>query len=168
MSLDPAPDINEDVGIEIARVFEELHISIGAAELEEFVHLDDENNEEYAAIMREAVEEMMDSTIVETVMDDGDDDDVGDDDDDDEDDEDDNNQLNNCYTVSGSGVVFNGFAPLYKQVLDIEEQLLCSEVQDGADEKFDDLMNSFESFASNIQAISLQVKCKNQQVSSDS
>ena len=160
MSLDPAPDINDDVGVEIARVFEELHISIGSAELEEFVHIDDENNEEYVAVMKEAVEEMMDDHDI--------DDNVGDDDDDDEDDEDDNNQLNNCYTVSGSGVVFNGFAPLYKQVLDIEEQLLCSEVQDGADEKFDDLMNSFESFASNIQAISLQVKCKNQQVSSDS
>ena len=89
-------------------------------------------------------------------------------DNDDEDDKDDNNQLNNRYTVSASGVVFNGFAPLYKQVLDIDEQLLCSEVQDGADEKFDDFMNSFESFASNIQVISLQVKCKNQQVSSDS
>ena len=53
-------------------------------------------------------------------------------------------------------------------MLDIEEQLLCSEVQDEANEKFDNLMNSFESFASTIQAISLQVKCKNQQVSSDS
>ena len=116
--------------------------------------------------MKEAVEEMMDSTIVETVMDDGDDDD--DDNDDDNDEAHDNNQLNNHYAVSGSGVAFNGFPFIYNQVLDIEEQLLCCEAQDEADEQFDDLMNSFESFARKIQEISLQVKCKNQQVSSDS
>ena len=89
---------------------------------------------------------MMDSMkIVETVMEYDDDDDV-------------NNHDANA--VSESGVVFHGFEFLFKQVLDIEDQLLCSEVQDEADEKFDDLKKSFESFQSKIRALSLQVKRK--------
>jgi hypothetical protein len=35
---------------------------------------------------------------------------------------------------------------LYKQILDIEDQLLCSNVQTKAEEAFDDLKKSFEEF----------------------
>jgi hypothetical protein len=43
----------------------------------------------------------------------------------------------------GNGVIFQGFDSLYKQVLDIED---CPEVQVEAEETFDDLKKSFESF----------------------
>jgi hypothetical protein len=49
-----------------------------------------------------------------------------------------------------NGVMFQGFDSLYKQVLDIEDQLLCLEVQAQAEETFDDLKKSFESFQSKI------------------
>jgi hypothetical protein len=34
----------------------------------------------------------------------------------------------------GNTIVFNGFESLYKQVVDIEDQLLCSKVQEEAEE----------------------------------
>ncbi len=43
-------------------------------------------------------------------------------------------------------IIFQGFNSLYKQVLDIEDQLLYLEVQTKAEETFDDLKKSFESF----------------------
>jgi len=43
-------------------------------------------------------------------------------------------------------VIFQGFDSLYKQVFNIEDQLLCLEVQAEAEETLDDLKNLFESF----------------------
>jgi hypothetical protein len=50
----------------------------------------------------------------------------------------------------GNTVVFKGFESLYKQVVDIEDQLLCSEVRKEVEETFDDLIKSFESFQSKV------------------
>ncbi len=47
-------------------------------------------------------------------------------------------------------VIFQGFDSLYKQVLNIEDQLLCPKVQVKAKETFDELKKSFESFQSKI------------------
>ena len=47
-----------------------------------------------------------------------------------------------------------------KQVLDIEDQLLYPEVQAEAEQTFNDLKKSFESFQSKIRAVSLKAKCK--------
>jgi hypothetical protein len=49
-----------------------------------------------------------------------------------------------------NGVIFQGFDFLYKRVFDIENQLLCPEVQAEVEETFDDLKKSFESFQSKI------------------
>jgi len=57
-------------------------------------------------------------------------------------------------------VIFQSFYSLYKQVLNIEDQLLCLEVQVEAEETFDDLKKSFESFQSKIQTINLKAKRK--------
>ncbi len=57
-------------------------------------------------------------------------------------------------------VIFQGFDSLYKQVFNIEDQLLCLEVQVEAEETFDDLKNSFESFQSKIRMVSLKAKRK--------
>ena len=47
----------------------------------------------------------------------------------------------------GNEVIFHSFDSLYKHVLDIEDQLLCPEVQVEAEETFDKLKKSFESFS---------------------
>jgi hypothetical protein len=69
--------------------------------------------------------------------------------------------------VSGSGlgniVVFKGFESLYKQVVDIEDQLFCFEVQEEAKETFDDLRKLFESFQSKVRDVTLKAKRKNLQ-----
>jgi hypothetical protein len=59
-----------------------------------------------------------------------------------------------------NGVIFQGFDSLFKQVLDIKDQLLCPKVQAEAEETFDDLKNLFESFQSKIRAIGLKAKRK--------
>jgi hypothetical protein len=43
-------------------------------------------------------------------------------------------------------VIFHGFDSLYEQVLNIKDQLLCPKVQTEAEQTFDDLKKSFESF----------------------
>jgi hypothetical protein len=57
-------------------------------------------------------------------------------------------------------VIFQGFASLYKQVLNIEDHLLYLEVQVEAEETFDDLKKSFESFQSKIRMVGLKAKRK--------
>ncbi len=57
-------------------------------------------------------------------------------------------------------VIFQGFDSLYKQVLNIEDQLLYLEVQAETEETFDDLKKSFESFQSKIRTIDLKAKRK--------
>jgi hypothetical protein len=47
-------------------------------------------------------------------------------------------------------VEFHGFEYLYKQIIDIEDQLLCSNVQTEAKEGFDDLKKSFEEFQAKV------------------
>ena len=44
-------------------------------------------------------------------------------------------------------VIFHIFDSLYKHVLDIEDQLLCPEVQVEAEETFDKLKKLFETFS---------------------
>ncbi len=63
----------------------------------------------------------------------------------------------------GNTVVFKGFESLYKQVVDIEDQLFCSKVQEEAEETFYDLRKFFESFQSKVQVVTLKAKCKNLQ-----
>ncbi len=60
-------------------------------------------------------------------------------------------------------VEFNGFESLYKQILDIEDQLLCSNVQTKAKETFDDLKKSFEEFQAKVQAVVFKAKHKKNQ-----
>jgi hypothetical protein len=57
-------------------------------------------------------------------------------------------------------VIFQVFNSLYKQVLNIEDQLLYIEVQTEAKETFDDLKKSFESFQSKIRMVDLTTKRK--------
>ena len=57
-------------------------------------------------------------------------------------------------------VIFWGFDSLYKHVLDIEDHIPSPKVQAKAEETFDDLKKSFESFKSKIRSVSLKAKRK--------
>jgi hypothetical protein len=63
----------------------------------------------------------------------------------------------------GNTVVFKGFESLYKQVVDIEDQLLYFEVREEAEETFNDLKKLFESFQSKVRVVTLKAKRKNLQ-----
>ncbi len=140
----------EDLGTEITQAIATLNLSVGQDELEKFVHVDDENSEEFAAAILEDVEELLETMkIVEENLDDDNDDDI----------------LTSQASNSGLGntVVFKGFESLYKQVVDIEDQLLCFEVREEAKETFDDFRKLFESFQSKVRAVTLKTKRKNLQ-----
>jgi len=129
---------------EFSKAMESLNLSINPSELEEFVHIDDEDNEEYATIVLEDVEELLETMkIIEMAMDD--DGDVN---------------IQKLNVGLENEVIFQGFDSLYKQVLDIEDQLLCLEVQIKAEETFDDLKKLFESFQSKIRTVGLKAKRK--------
>jgi hypothetical protein len=87
-------------------------------------------NKEYATAMLEDVEELLESMKINEAR---------------LDEDSDVNQLEQI-VESHDRVEFHGFESLYKQILDIEDQLLCSNVQTEAEEAFDDLKKSFEEF----------------------
>jgi len=96
----------EDLGTKVAQAIAALNLYVGQDELEEFVHVDNENNEEFAAVVLEDVEELLETMkIVEENLDD--DDDI----------------LTSQASDSGLGntVVFKGFESFYKQVANIED-----------------------------------------------
>lgn len=59
-----------------------------------------------------------------------------------------------------NAVIIQDFASLYQQVLDIEDQLLCLELQTEAYETFDELRKSCESFQGKIRTVGLKAKRK--------
>ena len=55
---------------------------------------------------------------------------------------------------------FKGFEALHNIVLDIDDQLLCSDVQTEAEQMYGELWQSFETFPQNINKLTLYVKLK--------
>jgi len=133
MNLKPEPGAeseNNVIATELAQTIESLNLSINQSELEKFVHIDDESNEEYVAAVLEDVEELLELMKINEARFDED------------------NDVNQPEQIvkSQDRVEFHGFESLYKQILDIEDQLLCSNVQTEAEEAFDDLKKLFEEF----------------------
>ncbi len=147
INLEPELEASNEVDnlcTEFSKAMEFLNLSVNPSELEEFVHIDNEDNEEYATVVLEDVEKLLEMMkIVETVMDD---------------DGDVNTQELNVGLENK--VIFQGFDYLYKQVFDIEDQLLCPDVQTEAEETFDDLKKLFESLQSKIRTVGLKAKHK--------
>jgi len=127
----------KDLGTEVAQAIATLNLFVGQDELEEFVHVDDENSEEFVVAILEDVEELLETMkIAEENLDDDNDDDIL------------TSQVS--YLGLGNTVVFKGFEPFYKQVVDIEDQLLCFEVREEGKETFYDLRKLFESFQNKV------------------
>jgi len=150
MNLEPEPwaeSENNIISIELAQTIESLNLSINQSKLEEFVHIDDESNEVYVVAVFEDVKELLESMkINEAGLD-----------------EDSDVNQPEQIVESQDRVEFHGFESLYKQILDIEEQLLCSNVQTEAEEAFDNLKKSFEEFQAKVQAIVLKGRRKKNQ-----
>jgi hypothetical protein len=147
MNLEPEPRAeskNNVIATKLTQTIESLNLSINQSELEEFVHINDESNEKYVIAVLEDVEKLLESMkINETGLD-----------------EDSDVNQPKQIVESHDRVEFHGFESLYKQILDIEDQLLYSNVQIEAKEVFDDLKTSFEEFQAKVRAIVLKAKCK--------
>jgi hypothetical protein len=98
----------DNLCIKFSKAMESLNLFVNPSELEEFIHIDDEDNEEYATIVLEDVEELLETMkMIKMAM---------------EDDGDVNTQELNVGLENG--VIFQSFNSIFKQVLDIEDQLL--------------------------------------------
>jgi len=147
MNLESEPGVeseNNVIATELTQTIKSLNLSINQLELVEFVHINDESNEEYAAVVLEDVEELLESMKINEA---GLDEDI------------DVNQPEQI-VESQDRVEFHGFESLYKQILDIEDQLLCSNVQTEAEEAFDDLKKSFQGFQAKVRAVVLKARRK--------
>jgi len=125
---------NNVIATELAQTIESLNLSINQSKLEEFVHIDDESNEEYAVIVLEDVEELLELMKIKEAW---------------LDEDSDVNQPEQI-VESQDKVEFHGFESLYKQILDIEDQLFCFNVQTEVEEAFNDLKKSFEEFQAKV------------------
>ena len=96
--------------------FKALNIPIDESTLDEFVHVDDENSEEFSHQILDDVNEVLES--IQGTND---------------------NEDENVHTVvkssahspapTGNDVTFCGFKHIYNKVLEVEDQLLCPDVQ---------------------------------------
>ena len=59
-----------------------------------------------------------------------------------------------------SATDFEGFEALHNIVLDVEDQLLCSNVQTEDGQMYDELQRLFETFQQNVNKLTLNVKRK--------
>jgi hypothetical protein len=77
MNLEPKLEASnevDDLYTKFSKAMESLNLFVDPSELEEFVHINDEDNEEYAIAVLEDVEELLETMkIAETTMDDDDD-----------------------------------------------------------------------------------------------
>ena len=62
------------------------------------------------------------------------------------------------FVESKSVTNFKSFEALHNDVLDIDDQLLCSDVQTEAGQMYDELRQSFETFQRNVNKLTLYVK----------
>ena len=71
---------------------------------------------------------------------------------------DDEIQLIEIFAESKSATDFKGFEALHNTILDIDDQLLCSNVQTEGGQMYNELRRSFELFHRNIIKLTLNVK----------
>ncbi len=89
----------QDLRTEVAQVIAALNLSVGQDELEEFVHVDDENSEKFAVVVLEDIEELLETMkIAKENMEDDNDDDIL--------------TSQASYSSLGNTVVFKGFESL--------------------------------------------------------
>ena len=127
--------------------FKALNVPIDESTLDEFVHVDDKNSKKFSHEILDDVNEVLES--IQATND---------------------NENENVHTVVEScphspaptrnDVIFCGFEHIYNKVLEVEDQLLCPDVQVQAGNYYNDLRNSFELFQQKLRQVILEVKRK--------
>ena len=64
------------------------------------------------------------------------------------------------FAKSESATNFKGFEALHNNILDINDQLLCSDVQTEVAQMYDELRRLSETFQRNVNKLTSNVKCK--------
>ena len=127
--------------------FKALNIPIDESTLDEFVHIDNKNSEEFSHEILYDVNEVLKS--IQATND---------------------NEDENVHTVpescahsptpTGNHVTFCGFEDIYNKVLEVEDQLLCPDVQAEAVNYNNELRNFFELFQQKSRQVILDAKRK--------
>ena len=103
-----------------------LQISIEQEEMSSFLNTNDTNNKEYCVVILEDVDEVMETMWIEE-----------------EPPIDDKIQPIETFVEFESATDFKGFEVLHNTVLDIDNQLVCSDVQTEVGQMYDELRQSF-------------------------
>ena len=124
-----------------------LNISIDESTRDEFVHVDDENSKEFLHKILDDVNKVLES--IQATND---------------------NEDENVHTVvescahspapTGNNVTFCGFEHICNKVLEVEDQLLCPDVQAQAGNYYNELKNSFKFFQQKLRQVILDSKRK--------
>ena len=120
--------------------FKALNIPIDESTLDEFVHVDDENSEEFSHEILDDVNEVLESKQATN----------------DNEDENVRTVVESCShspARTGNDVTFCGFEHIYNKVLEVEDQLLCPDVQAQAGNYYNELRNSFELFQQKLRQV---------------
>ena len=139
-----------DMMADLLSSFKTLNILIDENIPDEFVHVYDENREEFSHEILDDVNEVLESMYIVQAAND--------------------NEDKNVLTVvescahspapTGNDVTFCGFEHIYNKVLEVEDQLLCLDVQAQAGNYYNELRNSFELFQQKLRQAILDAKCK--------
>ena len=132
---------------ELLRSFKILNIPIDESTIDEFVHVDDENSEEFSHEILVDVNDVLER--MQTTND--------------NEDESDHTMVEACVQspeLTESDITFGGFENMYIKVLEVEDQLLCPDVQAQAENDYNDLKNSFDLFQQKLRQVVLKAKRK--------
>ena len=131
---------------DLLRSFNALNITIDESTMDEFVHVDDENSKEFTHEIMNDIKEVLER-MQET-----------------------NDKDENNLTIieasapspetTENNVPFGGFEHMYNKVFEVEDQLLCPDVQAQAENDYNELKNSFELFQRKLRQVTLELKCK--------
>ena len=126
--------------------FKALNIPIDESTIEEFVHIDDENNEVLSKEIFDDVNEMLEMMQAKN----------------------DNSEDESDHAVAEAGAQFlepaednfGRFEFMYEKFLEVEDQLLCPDVQAQVGDDCNELKNSFERFQRKLRQVILEAKHK--------
>ena len=147
LTLQEGADEEVDIMGELLRSFKILNIPIDESTIDEFVHVDDENSEEFSHEILVDVNDVLER--MQTTND--------------NEDESDHTMVEACVQspeLTESDITFGGFENMYIKVLEVEDQLLCPDVQAQAENDYNDLKNSFDLFQQKLRQVVLKAKRK--------
>ncbi|KAI6647728.1 hypothetical protein LOD99_8569 [Oopsacas minuta] len=146
-SLTLQGSVDEEVNAksDILQRFRSVNIVIEEDELNEFMHIHDKNNEKYPQARLDYVNRYWLQCIQKMMTDDDCDD-----------------QSNGSAPIVKE-VILNRFEELYRRVLEVEDQLLCTDVQAQTGDAYGDLKNTFENFQRELRQVASEAKRKSAQ-----